>query len=151
MGKADFAQRNGDGSRGRVDETKAATDELAEVNAVAKGGDNHGIGEGFGGIGDTEIGSKERNEASDHDPLGLTTTKQLVARQPRRGVTETRGEAQNRRGRRTRPRTAPRRGQRGSLDFFICAPRESKETWTMLPATTGAASPWFTSADSKTC
>ena len=35
--------------------------------------------------------------------------------------------------------------------FFICAPRERKETWTMPSATTGAASPWFTGAGSKTC
>ena len=34
-------------------------------------------------------------------------------------ATKTRGEAPNRRGRRTRPRTAPRRGRRGSLDFFF--------------------------------
>ena len=86
MGKECFAQRNGDGSRGRVDETKAAVDELTEVDAVVKGGDNRGIGEGFGGIGDVEIWSKERDEASDHNPLGLKTRKQLVARQPRRGA-----------------------------------------------------------------
>ena len=88
---------------------KAAADELAEVDTVAKGGGDCGLGEGFGGIGDAEIGSKERIEASDHDPLGLKTKKQLVACQPRRGVTETGGEAPNWRGRRTRPRTAPRR------------------------------------------
>ena len=37
------------------------------------------------------------------------------------------------------------------LGFFICAPRERKETWTMPPATMGAASPWFTGAGSKIC
>ena len=70
---------------------KAAADELAEVDAVAKGGDDRGLGEGLGGIGDAEIGSEECDEASDHNSLGLKTTKQLVARQPRRGAMETRG------------------------------------------------------------
>ena len=105
--------------RGRVDETKAATDELTEVDAVAKGGDNRGLEEGFGGVGDPKIGAEDRVEALDHNPLDLKLMKQLVARRPRRGATETGGEAPNRRGRRTRPRTAPRRGRRGSLDFFF--------------------------------
>ena len=61
--------------RGRVDETKAATDELTEGDVVAKGGDNRGPGEGLGGVGDPKIGSKERNEAPDHDPLGPKTMK----------------------------------------------------------------------------
>ena len=141
--------------RGRVDEMKAAADEHTEVDAVAKGGDDRGLGEGFGGVGDPKIGAEDRDEALDDDPLGPKTMKQLVARQPRRGAmaTKTGGEAPNRRGRRTQPRTAPRRGRRGSLDFFffILAPRERKETWTMPSATTGAASPWFTGAGSKTC
>ncbi len=89
-------------------------DELAEVGAVAKGGDNHGLGEGFCGVGDAEIGSEERDEALDNDLLGLEVTKQLMARQPRKGVTEAGGEAPNRRGRRNRPRKAPRRRQRES-------------------------------------
>ena len=80
---------------------KATADELAGADAVAKGDNNHGLGEGFGGVGDAEIGSKDHNEASDHDPLGLKTTKQLVGRQLRRGVMETGGEAPNWRGRRT--------------------------------------------------
>jgi hypothetical protein len=106
--------------RRRVDETKAAADEHTEVDAVAKGGDERGLGEGFGGIGDPKIGAEDRDEALDDDPLGPKTMKQLVARQPKRGATATKtgGEAPNRRGRRIRPRTAPRRGQRGSLDFF---------------------------------
>jgi hypothetical protein len=105
---------------GRVDETKAAADEHTEVDTVAKGGDDRGLGEGFGGVGDPKIGAEDRDEALDDDPLGPKTMKQLVARQPRRGATATKtgGEAPNRRGRRIRPRTAPRRGQRGSLDFF---------------------------------
>jgi len=107
--------------RGRVDETKAAADEHTEVDAVAKGGDDRGLGEGFGGVGDPKIGAEDRDEASDDDPLGPKPMEQLVARQPRRGATatETGGEAPNRRGRRIRPRTAPRRGRRGSLDFFF--------------------------------
>ena len=138
--------------RGRVVETKTAADEHTEGEAVAKGGDDRGLGEGFGGVGDPKIGAEESDEAVDDDVLGPKTMVQLV---PRRGATaaKTGGEAPNRRGRRTRPRTAPRRGRRGSLDFFffILAPRERKETWTMPSATTGAASPWFTSAGSKTC
>ena len=136
--------------RRRVDETKAAADEHTEGEAVAKGGDDRELGEGFGGVGDPKIGAEESDEVDD-DVLGPKTMEQLV---PRRGATaaKTGGEAPNRRGRRIRPRTAPRRGRRGSLDFFfICAPRERKETWTMPSATTGAASPWFTSAGSKTC
>ncbi len=109
---------------------KAAAYELVEVGAVVKGGDDRGLGEGFCGVGDAEIGSEERDEASDNDLLGLKATKQLVARQPRRGMTEAGGEAPNRRGRRIRPRTAPRCGRRGSLKlgflFLICAPRERK-------------------------
>ncbi len=138
---------------GRVDETKAAADELTEGDAVAKGGDDRGLREGFDGVGDPKIGSKERDEASDHNPLGLKTMKQLVAHQPRRGATETGGEVPNRRGKRTRLRTAPGRRRRGSLDFFyfFCASRERKETWTMPPVAMGAASPLFTGAGSKNC
>ena len=77
--------------RGRVDDTKAAADELTEVDAVPKGGNNRGLGEGFSAVGDPTSGAEERNEASDHDPLGPKTMKQLVARQPRRGATETGG------------------------------------------------------------
>jgi len=105
--------------RGCVDERKAAADVLTEVDAVAKGGDDSGLGEGFDGGGDPKIGAEDRDEALDDYPLGPKTMKQLVARQPRRGATETGGEAPNRRGRRTRPRTAPRQGRRGSLDFFF--------------------------------
>ena len=99
--KEGFARWNGDVRRGRVDETKAAADELTEVDAVAKGGNNRGLGEGFVGVGDPKIGAEERDEESDHYPLGPKTMKQLVVRQPRRGATETGGEAPNRRGRRT--------------------------------------------------
>jgi hypothetical protein len=54
---------------------KAATDELAEVSAVAKGDNNHVLGEGFCGVGHAKIGSKEHNEASDNNLLGLKATK----------------------------------------------------------------------------
>ncbi len=97
---------------------KAVVDELTEVGAIAKGGDNRGLGEGFCGVGDADIGSKECKEVSDNDILGLKVEKQLVAGQLQRGVTEDGEEAPNRRGRRNRPRMAPRRGQRGSWDFF---------------------------------
>ncbi len=40
-----------------------------------KGGKDLGLGKGFGGVGDPKIGSKERNEAPDHDPLGPKTIK----------------------------------------------------------------------------
>jgi hypothetical protein len=49
--------------RGCVDETKAAADELTEVDAVTKGGDDRGLREGFGGVGDPKIGAEERDEA----------------------------------------------------------------------------------------
>jgi len=106
--------------RGRVDETKAAADEHTEVDAVAKGGDDRGLGEGFGGVGDPKIGAEDRDEALDEDPLGPKTMKQLVARQPRRGATATKtggGGAEPER-KENLSRTAPRRGRRGSLDFF---------------------------------
>ncbi len=61
--------------RGRVNKMKAPADELTEEDAVEKGGNDRGLGKGFGGIGDPEIGSKERNEAPDHDPLGPKTMK----------------------------------------------------------------------------
>ena len=61
--------------RGRVDEIRAAADELTEEDAVAKGGDNRGIGKGFCGVGDPKIGSKEHDEAPDHNPLGQTRMK----------------------------------------------------------------------------
>jgi hypothetical protein len=61
--------------QGRVNETKAAADELTEGDAVAKGGDDPGPGKGFGGVGDPQIGSEERNEAPGHDPLGPKTMK----------------------------------------------------------------------------
>ena len=104
--------------RRRVDETNAAADEHTEGEAVAKGGDDRELGEGFGGVEDPKIGAEESDEAVDDDVLGPKTMEQLV---PRRGATATKtgGEAPNRRGRRTRPVTAPRRGRRGSLDFFF--------------------------------
>ena len=61
--------------RGRVNETKAAADELTEGDAVAKGGDDRGLGKGFGGVGDPKIGFKERDEVPDHHPLGPKTMK----------------------------------------------------------------------------
>jgi len=80
----------------------------------------------FGGVGDPKIGTEESDEAVDDDVLGPKTMEQLV---PRRGVTATKtgGEAPNRRGRRTRPRTVSRRGRRGSLDFFFVYTRSSRE------------------------
>ncbi len=45
--------------RGRVDEAKAATDEHTEVDAVVKGGDDCGLGEGFCGVGDPKIGAED--------------------------------------------------------------------------------------------
>jgi len=112
--------------RRRVDETKATADEHTEGEAIAKGGDDRELGEGFGGVGDPKIGTEESDEAVDDDVLGPKTMEQLV---PRRGVTATKtgGEAPNRRGRRTRPRTVSRRGRRGSLDFFFVYTRSSRE------------------------
>jgi len=66
--------------RGRVDETKAAADEHTEVDAVVKGGDDRGLGEGFCGVGDPKIGAEDRDEALDDYPLGPKTMKQLMAR-----------------------------------------------------------------------
>ena len=86
---------------GRVDETKAASDELTNAE---KGGD----GDRGGGA------EPERKE----------------------NPTENGARAQTKR----------------KLGFFFnCTPRKRKEAWTMAPSTTGAASPWFTSAGSKTC
>ena len=59
--------------RGRIDEMEATADELTEEDAVAKGGDNRGLGKGLGGVGDPKIGSKEHNEVLDHDLLGPKT------------------------------------------------------------------------------
>ena len=95
--------------RGRVDETKPAADEFSEADAAAKGGDDRGLGKGLGNGGDPEIGTKEPDEALDHEPLSPKTMGELVASQP---------EAPNRRGRRTRPRPAPRRGRREAWIFF---------------------------------
>ena len=60
---------------GRVDETKAAADEHTEEDTVAKGGDDRGLGKGFGDVGDPKIRAKERDEALDHDPLSSKTMK----------------------------------------------------------------------------
>ena len=73
--------------RGRVNETKPAADEFSEVDAVVKGGDDQGLGKGLGNVGDPEIGTKEPNEALDHEPLNPKTKEELVASQPRRVVT----------------------------------------------------------------
>ena len=48
--------------RGRVDETKAAADELMKVDAVAKGGDNRGLREGFGGVGDPKAKTRTKRK-----------------------------------------------------------------------------------------
>ncbi len=73
--------------RGRIDETEAATDEFTEADAVAKGGNDRGLRKGLGGVGEPKIGSKEHNEALDHDPLGPKMMKEFVVSQPRRGAT----------------------------------------------------------------
>ena len=73
--------------RGRVDETKPAADEFSEADAVAKGGDDRGLGKGLGNVGDPEIGTKEPDEALDHEPLSPETMEELVASQPRRVAT----------------------------------------------------------------
>jgi hypothetical protein len=73
--KEGFARWDGDGRRGRVDETKPAADEFPEADAVVKGGNNRGLGKGLGNIGDPKIGVKEPDEALDHDPLGPKTKK----------------------------------------------------------------------------
>jgi hypothetical protein len=59
--------------RGRVNETKPTADEFPEADPVAKGGNDRGLGKGLGNIGDPKIGTKEPNEALDHDPLGPKT------------------------------------------------------------------------------
>ena len=68
--------------RRRVDETNAAADEHTEDEAVAKGGDDRELGEGFGGVEDPKIGAEESDEAVDDDVLGPKTMEQLV---PKRG------------------------------------------------------------------
>ncbi len=73
--------------RGRVNETKTAADKFSEADAVAKGGDNRGLGKGLGNVGDPEIGTKEPDEALDHEPLSAKTMEELVAIQPRRVAT----------------------------------------------------------------
>ena len=90
--------------RGRVNETKAAADEL--TNAEKRGDRDRGGG-----------AEPERKENPTENDAETRTKRKL-----------------------------------GFVFFlFICAPRERKETWTMPSATTGAASPWFTGAGSKTC
>ncbi len=87
--------------QGRVDETKAAADELTNAE---KGGD-----------GDRRGGAEPERKDNPTESGAKTRTKRKLG------------------------------------FFFICAPRKRKETWTMPSATTGAASPWFTGAGSKTC
>ena len=70
--------------RGRVDETKPAADEFSEADAVAKGGDDRGLGKSLGNV---EIGTKEPDEALDHEPLSRKTMEEPVASQPRRVAT----------------------------------------------------------------
>jgi hypothetical protein len=48
---------------------KAAADEHTKEDAVAKGGDDRGLGKGFGDVGDPEIGAEEPDEARDHKSL----------------------------------------------------------------------------------
>ena len=137
--------------RGRVDETKAATDEHTEVDAVATGGDERGLREGFGGVGDPKIGAEESDEAVDDDVLGPKTMEQLVPRKGGDGDEDRGGGAEPERKENPTENGAETRTKRKLGFFFICAPRERKETWTMPSATMGASSPWFTGAGSKTC
>ncbi len=55
--------------RGRVDETKPATDKYSEADAVAKGGNDRRLGKGRVNVGDPEIGAEEPDEAQDHESL----------------------------------------------------------------------------------
>ena len=68
--KEGFARWDGDARWGRVDETKPAADEFSEADAVAKRGDDRGLGKGLGNVGNPKIGTKEPNEALVHYPLG---------------------------------------------------------------------------------
>ncbi len=61
--------------QGRVNETEAAADELTEEDADAKRGGDRGLGKGLSDVGNPKIGSKERDEALDHDPLSSKTIK----------------------------------------------------------------------------
>ena len=70
---------------------KTAREKSSEIDAIAKSSDNRGLGEGFSGVGDAEIGSKEHDEASNDDLLGLKAMKQLVSHQPGRGATKAGG------------------------------------------------------------
>ena len=72
---------------GTLTRRKTAGEKSSEIDAIAKSSDDRGLGEGFSGVRDAEIGSEERDEASDGDLLGLKAMKQLVARQPGRGAT----------------------------------------------------------------
>jgi hypothetical protein len=140
--------------RRRVDETNAAADEHTEGEAVAKGGDDRELGEGFAGVEDPKIGAKESDEAVDEDVLGPKTMEQLVPKRGGDGNEDRGGGAEPERKENPTENGAETRTKRKLgffFFFFILAPRKRKETWTMKSATAGAASPWFTGAGSKTC
>ena len=102
---------------------KAAVDELAEVGAVAKGGDDRGLGEGFCGVGDAEIESKERDEALDNNLVGLKATKQLLARQLRRGVMEAGGGGAEPERKEKPTKNSAEAWRKRKLGFFLYALR----------------------------
>ncbi len=77
------------------------------------------VGESFGGKGDMEIGAKERTEASDHDPPGLKTTKQLVACQPRKGGDGDRGGGAEPERRKNPTENGAEARTRRKLGFFL--------------------------------
>ena len=60
--KEGFARWDGDVKRGRIDETEATADELTKVDAVAKGGNDRGLGEGFGGVGDPKAETRTKRK-----------------------------------------------------------------------------------------
>ncbi len=83
--------------RGHVEETETAMKEHLEVDAVAKSGNNLRVRTSGKRVGDPKVGARHLNEAFNNDCLGVKTPKQLMAHQPRKGVTEAGGEVPNRR------------------------------------------------------
>ena len=116
-----------------------------EVDAVPKSGDDNRVGAIGGSVGDPNVNTQHDNQPINDEGLGAKATKQLVAHQLRKGVTEAGGRRQS------ASEGEDDRGRRGikcpiGSNFLFFYSRSAREEGSRENAARdwGAASPWFT-------
>ena len=83
--------------RGHINKTEATVKKCLEAEAVTKSGDELKVQTSGEIVGYSKVGTKHSNKVINKDFLGVKAPKQLVTRQPRKGVTNAGGAALSRR------------------------------------------------------